>query len=88
MTADAELTLEHIAQRLFELAEAERDMRALEAVQAYQAAAQVLSMAKPRPLFPPLFGDPLSVTSLNSEQMADEPWDEPEPAPKRRWWRR
>lgn len=46
-----ELTLEKIAQRLYDLAEAERDIRALEAVEAYKAAAHVLDMAKRPPSF-------------------------------------
>jgi hypothetical protein len=44
MTSDRVLSMELIAERLFELAESERETSALTAIQAYQAAASVLHM--------------------------------------------
>lgn len=86
------LTLSQIAERLFALAESERETSALTAIQAYQAAANILLMAQPRPLFSfgdtarGSFGESLTATSVRNETDWDD--DPPEPPKRRRWWQR
>ena len=71
MTKEEPLTLEHIADRLFDLAESERYTSSLTAIQAYQAAANVLSMAG-NSLFGRMF-EGIGHREDTEEESVDEP---------------